>query len=154
SRTPRARIAVGFSRRRCRCARAVDQRRSRRRDTALRGSSEAAQPTRCRRYPAAAPGNERMTFLWPHLLWLLLVTPLVVAAYIWVLRRKKEAAVKYASLTMIKDAMSAGQSFRRHVPPTLFLLALITMIVAIARPAAVISLPSQHETVILAIDVS
>jgi Ca-activated chloride channel family protein len=40
------------------------------------------------------------------------------------------------------------------VPPVLFLLALLAMIIAIARPAAIVSLPSQHETVILAIDVS
>ena len=95
-----------------------------------------------------------MTFLWPHLLWLLLAVPLVIAAYVYVLRRKRNAAVRYASLTMVREAMNAGQSFRRHIPPILFLLALITMIVAIARPAAVISLPSQHEIVILAIDVS
>ena len=40
------------------------------------------------------------------------------------------------------------------MPPALFLLALTLMIVAIARPAAVVTLPSQHETVILAMDVS
>ena len=95
-----------------------------------------------------------MTFLWPHLLWLLAVVPLIVAAYVYLLRRKKKVAVRYASLAMVKEAMGAGQTVRRHVPPLLFLLALVAMIVAIARPAAVVSLPSQHETVILAIDVS
>ncbi len=70
------------------------------------------------------------------------------------LRRKKKAAVRYASLTLIRDAMSAGQRFRRHVPPLLFLAALTLMLIAIARPAAVVTMPSQHETVILAIDVS
>ena len=50
--------------------------------------------------------------------------------------------------------MGAGQKWRRHVPPILFLLALAVMIAAIARPQAVITLPSQHETVILAMDVS
>ena len=55
---------------------------------------------------------------------------------------------------MVKEAMGAGQRFRRHIPPLLFLLALIAMIVAIARPAAVITLPSQHQTIILAMDVS
>ena len=50
--------------------------------------------------------------------------------------------------------MGAGQRLRRHVPPLLFLLALTLMLVAIARPAAVVTLPSQHETIILAMDVS
>ena len=50
--------------------------------------------------------------------------------------------------------MGAGQRIRRHIPPALFLVALTLMIVAIARPAAVIMLPSAHQTVILAMDVS
>ena len=95
-----------------------------------------------------------MTFLWPSLLWLLLATPVLITAHIWLLRRKKKAALRYASLTMVKDAMAAGQRFRRHLPPLLFLVALIVMIVAIARPMAVVTLPSQHEVVILAMDVS
>jgi Ca-activated chloride channel family protein len=95
-----------------------------------------------------------MKFLWPHLLWLLAIVPGLVAAYLYVLRRKKKAVVRYASLAMIRDALGPGQTLRRHVPPALFLLALIAMLVAIARPAAVVTLPSQHETVVLAIDVS
>jgi Ca-activated chloride channel family protein len=95
-----------------------------------------------------------VTFLWPELLWLLLAVPVVVAVYLVLLRRKKKAALAYASLTMVRDAMGASQRFRRHVPPFLFLLALIAMVVAMARPAAVVTLPSQRETIILAIDVS
>lgn len=95
-----------------------------------------------------------MTFLWPEMLWLLLMIPALVAAYVFLLRRKKETALKYASLSMVKEAMGAGQRFRRHVPPLLFLVALIAMIVAIARPAAVVTLPSEHQTIILAMDVS
>jgi Ca-activated chloride channel family protein len=50
--------------------------------------------------------------------------------------------------------MGAGRKFRRHIPPLLFLAALSVMIFAVARPAAVITLPSQYETVILAMDIS
>ena len=95
-----------------------------------------------------------MSFLWPGMLWLLLAVPAVVALYVWLLRRKKQAALRFASLGLMKTAMGAGQRFRRHVPPLLFLLALIVMIAGIARPTAVVTLPSQHETVILAMDVS
>ncbi len=95
-----------------------------------------------------------MTFLWPHLLWLLLAVPILVAIYLLMLRRKKKAAVRYASLAMVKDAMGVGAGFRRHVPPLLFLASLTVMIAAIARPAAVVTLPSQRSTVILAMDVS
>jgi Ca-activated chloride channel homolog len=95
-----------------------------------------------------------MTFLWPEMLWLLLLVPAAVIAYVLLLRRKKKAALRYASLSLVKSAMGAGQRLRRHVPPLLFLIALTLMLVAIARPAAVVTLPSQHETVILSMDVS
>jgi Ca-activated chloride channel family protein len=95
-----------------------------------------------------------MTFLWPDLLWLLLVVPGLVAAYVALLRRKKKLALPYASLSLVREALDRRQTFRRHVPPLLFLLALVVMLVAIARPAAVVTLPSQYQTIVLAIDVS
>ncbi len=95
-----------------------------------------------------------MTFLWPEMLWLLLLVPAAVIAYVLLLRKKKKAALRYASLSLVRNAMGAGQRLRRHVPPLLFLVALALMLIAIARPAAVVTLPSQHETVILSMDVS
>ena len=95
-----------------------------------------------------------MTFLWPEMLWLFLAVPALIAAYFFLLRRKKQSALRYASLSMVKEAMRPGQRFRRHIQPLLFLLALIVMIMAIARPAALVTLPSQHMTIILAMDVS
>jgi Ca-activated chloride channel family protein len=86
--------------------------------------------------------------------WLLLALPLLVAAYLLVLRRKKKFALRFASLDLVKEAMGTKIGFRRHVPPLLFLLSLAVMIVAIARPQATVTLPSQHDTVILAMDVS
>lgn len=98
--------------------------------------------------------NSPMTFLWPQFLWLMLALPLLVAVYVWLLRRKKKMALRYASLSIVREAMGVGQSFRRHIPPLLFLLAMAAMLLAAARPFAVVSLPSQHETIILAMDVS
>jgi len=95
-----------------------------------------------------------VTFVWPELLWLQLALPLLILAYVLVLRRKQRTALRYANLTVVKGAIGAGYRFRRHVPPLLFLTALALMIVAIARPSAVVMLPSQHQTVILAMDVS
>ncbi|MGZ5093830.1 MAG: VWA domain-containing protein [Burkholderiales bacterium] len=95
-----------------------------------------------------------MNFLAPELLWLLLAIPALVGGYVLLLRRKKVTAVRYASLALVKEALGAGQRFRRHVPPLLFLLAMTAILVAVARPAAVITLPSEQRTIILAIDVS
>ena len=95
-----------------------------------------------------------LNFLWPQFLWLLLALPLLVALYLWLLRRKKKMALRYASLSIVREAMGKGQGVRRHVPPLLFLLSLVAMLVASARPFAVVTLPSQNETIMLAMDVS
>ncbi|HEV7393136.1 MAG TPA: BatA domain-containing protein, partial [Burkholderiales bacterium] len=95
-----------------------------------------------------------MNFLAPELLWLLLAIPALVGGYLLLLRRKKVTAVRYASLALVKEALAKGQRFRRHIPPLLFLLAMTAILVAVARPAAVVTLPSDQRTIILAIDVS
>jgi Ca-activated chloride channel family protein len=94
-----------------------------------------------------------MSFLWPQMLWLLLALPACVGAYVWLLRRRK-AAVGYASLSLVREAMGTRPGLRRHVPPALFLLALAAALVAVSRPTAVVTLPSQFQTIVLAIDVS
>ncbi|MCG2591957.1 VWA domain-containing protein [Ramlibacter sp. XY19] len=95
-----------------------------------------------------------MNFLWPQFLWLLLALPLLVGVYVLLLRRKKKLAVRYASLSIVKEAMGAGQQVRRHIPPVLFLLAMAALLLAAARPVAVVTLPSNQQTIILAMDVS
>src|SRR5436309_2712745 len=94
-----------------------------------------------------------MTFQWPEFLWLAAGLPLLAALYLYLLRRRKKFAVRYSNLALLKEAMS-GAGWRRHLPPLLLGAALAALIVAIARPSAVMTLPSQHETVILAMDVS
>ncbi len=95
-----------------------------------------------------------MTFLWGRLLWLLLAVPLLVGLYLLILRRKHRGALRYSSLGIVKEALGAGNRFRRHVPPLLLLIAVTVLIVAVARPAAIVTLPSQRGTVILAMDIS
>ncbi len=95
-----------------------------------------------------------INFLWPDLLWALLTLPLLVLLYVWLLRRRKKATVRFASLSLVKDALGKGVGWRRHVPPVLMLVALAAMLLAAARPTAVITLPLQQETIILAMDVS
>jgi Ca-activated chloride channel family protein len=95
-----------------------------------------------------------MKFLWPEMLLLLAAVPALVMVYLWLLRRRKKAALRYASLSLVKDAMGAGQRVRRHIPPFLFVIALSLLLVAVARPTAVMTLPSQHDLVVLAMDIS
>ena len=95
-----------------------------------------------------------MSFLWPEALWALLAVPALIGAYVLVLRRKARSAVRFASLDLIRTATGTAQRYRRHVPPLVFLLAVIALIVASARPQAVVTLPTDQRTIILAIDVS
>ncbi|OVZ57433.1 ABC transporter ATP-binding protein [Pigmentiphaga sp. NML080357] len=95
-----------------------------------------------------------MRFLWPDLLWLQLLVPLLVALYLYALARRKKAAIRYASLSLPKAAIGPGQRLRRHIPPLLFLLAMAAALLACARPTATVTLPSDTLTVVLAVDVS
>ncbi|MDE3089291.1 MAG: VWA domain-containing protein, partial [Chloroflexota bacterium] len=95
-----------------------------------------------------------MVFQWPFMLWLLLLIPLLIVAYLIAQRRRQKYALRFASLSLVKDALGRGPGIRRHIPPALFLLALTVMVVALARPIAIVTLPSQEGTVILTIDVS
>lgn len=93
-----------------------------------------------------------VSFDWPIALWLLCLVPLLVLAYILLLRRRR-TAFKYPNLALIKQA-AQGPSWRRHVPPALMLLAFTCLLLAMARPTAEVSLPSRVATVMLVMDVS
>src|SRR3990172_642630 len=95
-----------------------------------------------------------MSFLWVDMLWALVLVPALVMAYILVQRRRRKYALRYASLSLVKEALGRGPGIRRHIPPVLFLISLTTMIFALARPVASVTLPSQQGTVILTLDVS
>lgn len=95
-----------------------------------------------------------MSFLWPDMLWLLLLLPALIALYIWMQRRRKKLAVRYGNLPLVQRAVGKGLGWRRHLPPALLLVAIAVLIVAVARPAAVVTLAASRATVILAMDVS
>src|SRR5512137_1565717 len=88
------------------------------------------------------------------MLWFLILVPVLVAAYILAQRRRQKYALRYASLSLVREALGRGPGWRRHVPPALFIAALAGMIFALSRPVSVVNLPSQEGTVILLMDVS
>jgi Ca-activated chloride channel family protein len=95
-----------------------------------------------------------MDFQWSSLLVLLLLVPVLVALYVWSLRRRRPAGVRYSSLALIRDALPGSSRLRRHLPFALFALALASLVVGLGRPAVVLSVPANQTTIILAIDVS
>lgn len=95
-----------------------------------------------------------ISFVWPSMLWLLLLVPVLVLGYLALDARRRRAALHYPALQTVGFARQGGPTWRRHVAPILMLLALVTLILAVARPQAVMVLPSRIETVILVVDLS
>ena len=95
-----------------------------------------------------------MTFLWPHALWLLLALPALPGVYFLLLRRRQIAALPYANMRLLREALGNLHWTRAHAPPALFLVAFIVLLTSAARPAIVLTSPSEQGTVILLIDVS
>jgi Ca-activated chloride channel family protein len=77
-----------------------------------------------------------------------------VGAYWWLLRRRRRSTVRLASIAVAKAALGQGPGWRRHVPPALLLAAITALLVAAARPMAVVKLPLSQRTIMLAMDVS
>lgn len=95
-----------------------------------------------------------MRFIWPEWLWALVLLPLAVVVYFWILRRRRRSAITFGSLVRVRQALGTQSRWRQHVPPALLLTALAAALLAAARPAARVTLPADFMTLILAIDVS
>ena len=93
-----------------------------------------------------------MAFLWPKMLWLLAAVPALAAGYLVFLERKRQVAGRYPGLA--GGASGTGRRRLRHLPPLLFLLGVVVLLVGVARPAMRVAVPAAQQTVVLAIDVS
>ena len=94
------------------------------------------------------------TFGWPTMLLALLVLPLVAIAYVWQHRRARRAAARFANPDLLPDLIPRRPGWRRHLPPTLLLLALASLLVGAARPQRVVTQDIRAATVVLAVDSS
>jgi len=95
-----------------------------------------------------------VSFLWPAALWLYLLVPLLVAAYLWILRRRPRQRVTYSTLDLVARAATAGGRWRRHTPAVLYLASLCAVIFTVARPMAPVPVPDNRTVVMMSIDIS
>lgn len=96
-----------------------------------------------------------MTFRWPELLGLLVLVPVVVAAYRASQRRKAARATRLAAQGLVTT--TPGQQKgprRRHLPFALFTAALVLLAIAMARPSASVDTVQRTAKVVLVYDVS
>jgi Ca-activated chloride channel family protein len=97
------------------------------------------------------PEWHSVQFVWPRLLWALAIMPVVWGLYLAWQRNKRRPTSAWLGL----DAQVTGaKNWRRHAPAALQWLGLTILLVAIARPQAILLLPSRMDTVMLAIDSS
>ncbi len=95
-----------------------------------------------------------MSFIWPGMLALLLAAPLLVAAYLALVRRRAQRAAALAEQGFVPTTSARRRRRLLHVPFAFFLIGLVLLLVAFARPEMALSLPRQEGTVILTFDVS
>ncbi|MCC6891825.1 MAG: VWA domain-containing protein [Anaerolineae bacterium] len=88
------------------------------------------------------------------MLWLLLLIPVLIALYIILQQRRQQSITHLSSHSLIRSTLPTGANNRRHIPPIFYILALTVLVLGLARPQAVVSLPRLAGTVILAFDVS
>ncbi|MFE0747902.1 VWA domain-containing protein [Gordonia sp. NPDC058843] len=90
----------------------------------------------------------------PWWLLLLLVVVLLGVAYVYMLRRRKQRALTFANLDLLKSVAPADRSRLRHLPIALLIIALILLTVALSGPQADRKVPRNKATVVLVMDVS
>jgi Ca-activated chloride channel family protein len=90
----------------------------------------------------------------PLYLLLLLLLPALAGLYLLSQLRRRRYIVRFTNLNLLRQVMGPMPSFRRHLPPLLFLLGMTGLLLAMARPAATLRVPGNQVSVMLAIDVS
>ena len=77
-----------------------------------------------------------INFIWPLMLWVLLLVPVVVLVWRRTMARRDRMADQYASLEMVGTTPGRNSRLRGRLPPLLMLLALVFFLLALARPEA------------------
>src|SRR5512146_44026 len=110
------------------------------RSCGLRQSASSGEPW---------PEEIMMSFIWPGMLYLLILVPLLAAAYLYREIRRRRRAVHLGTLGFLQAGSGRRPAVRLYVPSALFLASVSAMTLAIARPQYTVSLPRLEGTVVL-----
>jgi Ca-activated chloride channel homolog len=95
-----------------------------------------------------------MSFQSPVLLLLLLALPVAGVLY-WLRQRRPPAdAVRFTGVATLVAVMPRRAAWRRHVPAVLFALALVGLLLAVARPQRSVAVPVRSGSIMLVTDTS
>ena len=93
-------------------------------------------------------------FLNPERLWWLLLIPLLVAAYVYLTRRKNRSGMRFTNTGVLGAVVPVQSQWRRHLAVALTLLSLAALTIAWSRPSGVDRVPRERATIVLVLDVS
>lgn len=85
---------------------------------------------------------------------LLLGVAALAVAWVAAARRKRRDALRFTNVGLLDVVAPRTPSWRRHVPPVLFLVALTAVVLGFAQPVRAVQVPDERAVVMLAIDTS
>jgi len=95
-----------------------------------------------------------MSFTWPLALIALAAVPVLVALYVDRDRRRVASQAEFGNPDLLPNVVDREPGRLRYLPPLIMLVALVFLIVGVARPHATVSVPREEATIVLAMDVS
>ncbi len=97
---------------------------------------------------------EWLSFLNPERLWILVLVPLLVAGYIYLVLRKKKTGMRFTNTTILGRVVPKQSQWRRHLAVALSLASLVALSLAWARPNGIEMVPRERATVVMVLDIS
>jgi Ca-activated chloride channel family protein len=95
-----------------------------------------------------------VSFHWPLVLTALAALPILVALYLDRDHRRVASQARFGNPDLLPNVVDREPGRLRYLPPLVLLVALVFMIVGVARPHATVSVPREEATIVLAMDVS
>ena len=95
-----------------------------------------------------------MTLLAPERLLLLVPVIALAIGYVFLQRHRRHYAVRFTNLELLDSVAPKRPGWRRHAVAGVAGLALVAMVIGLARPARDEKIPREQAVVMLAIDVS
>jgi Ca-activated chloride channel family protein len=95
-----------------------------------------------------------LSFAQPVFLVGLALVPLAIAAYLHHERVRRTAVLAFASPKLMPALTPSTPGWRRHVPPAVFGVALIVLLIALAKPQTTVAVPIERASIMLTTDYS
>jgi Ca-activated chloride channel homolog len=95
-----------------------------------------------------------LSFETPHLLMTLALLPVLALLYVLAQRQRRKYAVQFTNLRLLSKVVKRAPGAGRHVPPLFYLFGIGALLLAFARPSAVLAVPRDQSVTMLVLDVS